>query len=71
MSLQPGTALGPYAVTAKLDRSRRGWVCGPALIGFLLLGVGCERSDVDVPRDLRVADITTGWFDAGSDDVGL
>ena len=43
------------------------WVYGPALIGTLLIGGGCQRSLVDVPRALRVADITTGWFDAGID----
>ena len=40
-----------------------------AVIGFLLIGVGCERSVVGVPRALRVPDITTGWFDAGSHDL--
>ena len=44
---------------------RRWWVCGTALMGFLLFSVACERSAVDVRRALRVADMTTGWLDVG------
>ena len=53
-----------------LRRQRRRWWLGPALVGLLLLGVGCQQSEVDIPHDLRVADITTGWLDAGVDDLG-
>ena len=53
-----------------LRRLRRGWwAWGAALMGFFLISVGCERSAVDVPRALRVADITTGWLDAGTEDL--
>lgn len=64
----PPTPLAGSRFDASTPR-RAWWVCGPALIGFLLLSVGCGRPVVDVPRDLRVADMTTGWFDAGSDDL--
>ena len=48
---------------------RRRWACGTALIGLLLISGGCERSAVDVPNALRVADITTGWLDAATEGV--
>ena len=47
---------------------RRWWVWETALIGLLLISVGCGRS-VDVPRALRVVDMTTGWLDAGTEDL--
>ena len=73
MSLSLGITLGPNSVIEKaptpLRRRRRGWwVCVTALTGCLLISVGCEQS-VDVPRALRVADMTTGWLDAGADEL--
>ena len=50
-------------------RAQRARDCGPALIAFMLLGVGCGRSDMDIPRDLRIAEISTGWLDAGAHDL--
>ena len=71
-SLSTDTTLGLSFVIetapTSLRRQRRGWwVCVTVLTGFLPICVGCERS-VDVPRTLRVADMTTGWLDTGVDE---
>lgn len=57
------------AATALRRLSHGSWACGTALIGLLLVSAGCGRSAVDVPHALRVADITTGWVDAATEDL--
>ena len=42
---------------------RRG--CAPVLIALVVAAAGCARPAVDVAAALRMADITTGWFDSG------
>ena len=70
MSWKFGTAFGLSSVIetapTPLRRSGRGRrVSVAALAGFLLISVGCEPS-VDVPRALRVTDMTTGWLDTSA-----
>jgi hypothetical protein len=35
------------------------------LASLAFLASGCGGEDVDIAQDLRVTDVTTGWFDAG------
>lgn len=39
--------------------------CAVAALVFSLGAAGCSAPDVDVAKVVKVADITTGWFDVG------
>lgn len=39
--------------------------CGAAAIVLSLGAAGCAGPDVDVAKVVKVADLTTGWFDVG------
>lgn len=39
--------------------------CAVAAIVLSLGAAGCSGPDVDVAKVIKIADITTGWFDAG------
>jgi hypothetical protein len=39
--------------------------CAAAALVFSLGAAGCSAPDIDVAKVVKVADVTTGWFDAG------